>query len=67
MLNSRNDHNVTFPSGYSMGEDLTMIKLFTFANSVSNVSKALYHYEQGNANAMSHVYVSLTLNCIINP
>ena len=59
-----NDHNVTFPSGYSMGEDLTMIKLFTFANSVSNVSKASYHYEQGNANAMSHVYTNEKLKAL---
>lgn len=45
------DHAITFPSGRSMGEDMTMMKLFCHAKTVSYIPKAYYHYMQTNPNA----------------
>lgn len=50
------DNNVSFPVGYGMGEDLTMIKLFTFAKKVSHLPKAYYHYNKTNSTAFSQTY-----------
>ncbi|MHC8949283.1 glycosyltransferase family 2 protein [Sphingobacterium hungaricum] len=47
------ENNIAFPEGFSMGEDLTMIKLFPFANQVSYCPKALYHYSQSNTEAFT--------------
>ncbi|MBE8712355.1 glycosyltransferase family 2 protein [Sphingobacterium hungaricum] len=43
--------NILFPSGYAMGEDMTIIKLFCHANRISYIPKAYYHYQQLNPNA----------------
>ena len=43
------DHDITFPAGYAMGEDMTTIFLFSYAHKVAYVSKALYHYVSNNA------------------
>lgn len=50
------DNHVSFPSGYGMGEDLTMIKLFAYANKVTHLSKAFYHYNKTNIAAFSQTY-----------
>lgn len=50
------DNNILFPSGYGMGEDLTMIKLFAFANKVLHLPKAYYHYNKTNSTAFSQTY-----------
>ena len=50
------DGNVCFPSGWGMGEDLTMIKLFAYANNVAYVPKAFYHYNKMNLSAFSQTY-----------
>ena len=50
-------NDILFPSGYSMGEDMTMIRLIACSERVAYVSKAFYHYVKTNAEAMS-----LTLN-----
>ncbi len=48
---------VRFTSGLDMGEDLmVMCKLFTFANSVTYVDRALYHYRQSNTVSLTKVY-----------
>ncbi len=47
---------VRFPDGNSMGEDLTMILLFQYANVVTHISRALYHYVTVNYNALSFGY-----------
>ncbi|MBQ0149824.1 MAG: glycosyltransferase family 2 protein [Bacteroidales bacterium] len=44
---------VTFPEGRSMGEDLTIIKLFAVADRVCHISQALYHYVRWNEGAMT--------------
>lgn len=43
------DNNITFPAGYAMGEDMTMMFLFSYAHKVAYIGKALYHYVSNNA------------------
>ena len=50
------ENGITFPDGYAMGEDMTMIRLAACAKSVSYVSKAFYHYVQLNTNAYSYSF-----------
>lgn len=50
------DNAILFPSGYGMGEDLTMIKLFAFANKVIHLPKAYYHYNKTSSSAFSQTY-----------
>lgn len=50
------DNDISFPTGYGMGEDLTMIKLFAFANKVVHLPKAYYHYNKTNSTAFSQTY-----------
>lgn len=50
------DNNIMFPAGYGMGEDLTMIKLFVFADKVAHLPKAYYHYNKTNSVAFSQTY-----------
>lgn len=50
------ENDIKFPSGYGMGEDMTMILLYAHANKVVHLSKALYHYVKGNAEAFSRTY-----------
>jgi len=45
------DNSIRFPDGKAMGEDMTMMKLFCHAQSVSYIPKAFYHYLQLNPNA----------------
>lgn len=50
------DYQVSFPSDYGMGEDMTMMLLFAHADKVLYVPKAFYHYVKLNTGAMSNVY-----------
>lgn len=43
------EHDITFPAGYAMGEDMTMMFLFSYAHKVAYVGKALYHYVSNSA------------------
>jgi glycosyltransferase involved in cell wall biosynthesis len=45
------EHQIHFPDGYGMGEDMTIIRLFAYAQTVTYLPKALYHYVQLNQNA----------------
>ncbi len=45
------DHGIVFPTGQSMGEDMTIIKLFCKANTVKYIPNGYYHYMQTNPNA----------------
>ena len=47
------DNDIWFPSGYGMGEDMTMIRLAACAKSVAYIPEAFYHYVKLNANAYS--------------
>lgn len=44
-------NKIKFPAGYSMGEDMTMIFPFAFAQRVHYVPRAFYHYVKTNAGA----------------
>lgn len=48
--------DISFPDGYGMGEDMTMIKLFASAKKVVYLHKAFYHYMQINPHAFTKVY-----------
>ena len=48
------EHNVWFPDGYGMGEDMTMIRLLAHAHSVRYVNEAFYHYVRTNTEAFTH-------------
>lgn len=47
------DNSILFPEGYSMGEDMTIIKLMACAKSVAYVPHAYYHYVRTNSGAMT--------------
>lgn len=50
------DNEITFPAGYGMGEDMTMMMLFAHARKVAYIPKAFYHYIKTNTNAFSQTY-----------
>lgn len=50
------DNNICFPSGYGMGEDMTIMRLFARANKVAYVPKAFYHYVQQNSGAFCKTF-----------
>lgn len=50
------DNAIEFPEGYSMGEDLTMVKLFASAGQVVYLPKEFYHYVRYNIGAMTQIY-----------
>uniref|UniRef100_UPI003FF0A562 glycosyltransferase family 2 protein n=1 Tax=Phocaeicola sp. TaxID=2773926 RepID=UPI003FF0A562 len=50
------DNHIIFPSGYGMGEDMTMMLLFAFARKVAYLPKAFYHYVKLNTVSFSHTY-----------
>lgn len=50
------DNGIEFPSGYGMGEDMTMMILFAHAKKVTYLPKAYYHYVKTNTNAFSQTY-----------
>jgi len=47
------DHGINFPDGHSMGEDMTMIMLFTHARKVVHLAFGTYHYIRQNENAFT--------------
>ncbi len=50
------DNDITFPAGYGMGEDMTMMRLFANAKKVAYLPKAFYHYVKLNTGAFSQTY-----------
>lgn len=50
------DNGISFPSGYGMGEDMTMMLLFANAQNVAYVPHAFYHYVKLNTGAFSQTY-----------
>ena len=50
------EKDISFPDGYGMGEDMTMIMLFAEAAKVVYVPKAFYHYVRTNTNSFSQTY-----------
>ena len=50
------DNAIIFPAGYGMGEDMTMMMLFAYAQKTAYVPKAFYHYVKTNTSAFSQTY-----------
>lgn len=50
------ESGITFPAGYGMGEDMTIMRLFARASKVAYLPKAFYHYVQFNMGAFSKTY-----------
>ena len=50
------DNNISFPAGYGMGEDMTMMMLCANAQKVAYVPRAFYHYVKLNTSAFSQTY-----------
>ena len=46
-------NHITFPDGYGMGEDMTMIMVMAGARKVARVDRPLYHYRRLNQNAFT--------------
>lgn len=47
------ENSISFPEGFGMGEDMTMIKLFAVARSIAYIPKAFYYYVKTNSSAMT--------------
>ena len=50
------DNQIFFPAGCGMGEDMTMIKIFSTAVKVTYLQKGFYHYMQVNPDAYTKVF-----------
>ncbi len=60
------DNGIEFPSGYGMGEDMTMIRLMACARQVAYVPKAFYHYIKTNSAAFTNSYSERHLNELLH-
>lgn len=47
-------NRISFPEGYSMGEDMTMIKLIACAKKVCYLPNAYYHYRKVNSESFTN-------------
>ncbi len=50
------ENKISFPTGHSMGEDMTMIRLMANATKVAHIAKGLYHYVRSNTEAMTQQF-----------
>lgn len=50
------NNSIVFPDGHGMGEDMTMIRLFAYAQKVAYVPQAFYHYVKLNGEAFTNTY-----------
>lgn len=50
------ENGISFPDGYGMGEDMTMMMLFACAQKVAYLPKAYYHYVKLNVGSFSQVH-----------
>lgn len=50
------ESGIVFPTGYGMGEDMTIMRLFARAEKVVYLPNAFYHYVQLNTGAFSKTY-----------
>lgn len=55
------ENGITFPSGYGMGEDMTMMMLFACASKVIYVPKAFYHYVKLNTASFTQTFTETHL------
>jgi len=50
------ENDIRFPDGHSMGEDMTMMKLFVHAKRLSHITYVGYHYVRSNTSAMTRSF-----------
>ena len=50
------ENHIAFPTGHSMGEDMTMIRLMACAKKVAYIPKAYYHYVRLNMSALTQTF-----------
>ena len=50
------NNRITFPTGYGMGEDMTMMMLFACADKVAYLPKAFYHYVKLNTGSFTQTF-----------
>ena len=50
------DNHIGFPTGYGMGEDMTMMMLFACAGKVAYLPKAFYHYVKLNTGSFTQTF-----------
>ena len=50
------DIGITFPEGYGLGEDMTMMMLFACAGKVAYLPRAFYHYVKLNTGSFTQTY-----------
>ena len=50
------DNHIEFPNGYGMGEDMTMMMLFSCADKVAYLPRAFYHYVKLNTDAFTQTF-----------
>lgn len=50
------DNHIEFPAGYGMGEDMTMMMLFSCAERVYYLPRAFYHYVKLNMSAFTQTF-----------
>lgn len=50
------DNHIEFPTGYGMGEDMTMMLLFSCAEKVYYLPRAFYHYVKLNMSAFTQTF-----------
>lgn len=50
------DNQISFPAGYGMGEDMTMMMLFACAGKVAYLPKAFYHYVKLNTGSFTQTF-----------
>jgi hypothetical protein BACCOPRO_03219 len=48
------ENSISFPEGYSMGEDMTMAKLIACAQKICYLPHAYYHYRKANADSFTN-------------
>jgi hypothetical protein len=60
------NHRISFPDGYGMGEDMTMIQVFAYAEKVCYVPVALYHYVRLNTEAFTQTASEAHLSQVLH-
>lgn len=50
------ENHIAFPTGHSMGEDMTMIRLMACAKKVAYIPQAYYHYVRLNMSALTQTF-----------
>jgi glycosyltransferase involved in cell wall biosynthesis len=58
------NNNISFPTGHGMAEDMTIIRLFVCAKSVTYLPEAFYHYVRLNENAFTNLFSQKKLDDI---